>query len=155
MMDSSLQKTNYRMRACSVVSNSLRFHGLCSPPGSSVHGILQARILEWVTISSSRGSFQPRDQTRVSYISCTGRQNSLPLSQLRAQITGCILFHSCERLLGDTAHQIKENKNRSKYVTQVKQRSIACYYCHSLRKKKKANIFKINYPLLSSKQHFE
>ena len=38
----------------------------CSPPGSSVHGILQARILEWVAISFSRGSFQPRDQSRVS-----------------------------------------------------------------------------------------
>ena len=33
----------------------------CSPPGSSVHGILQARILEWVAISFSRGSSQPRD----------------------------------------------------------------------------------------------
>ena len=33
----------------------------CSPPGSSVHGISQARILEWVAISSSRGSSQPRD----------------------------------------------------------------------------------------------
>ena len=32
----------------------------CSPPGSSVHGILQARILEWVAIPSSRGSPQPR-----------------------------------------------------------------------------------------------
>ena len=40
----------------------------CSPPGSSVHGILQARILEWVAISFSRGSSWPRDQTRVSYI---------------------------------------------------------------------------------------
>ena len=39
-----------------------------SPPGSTVHGILQARILEWVTISSSRGSSQPRDQTQVSCI---------------------------------------------------------------------------------------
>jgi len=35
-----------------------------SPPGSCVHGILQARALEWVTISFSRGSSQPRDQTR-------------------------------------------------------------------------------------------
>ena len=40
----------------------------CSPPGSSVHGILQARILEWVAISYSRGSTQPRDPTRVSCI---------------------------------------------------------------------------------------
>jgi len=36
----------------------------CSPPGSSVHGILQATILEWVTISFSKGYSQPRDQTR-------------------------------------------------------------------------------------------
>jgi len=36
----------------------------CSPPGSSVHGILQARILEWVAISFSRVYFPPRDQTR-------------------------------------------------------------------------------------------
>ena len=40
----------------------------CSPPGSSVHGIFQARILEWVAISFSRGSSQPRDQTQVSHI---------------------------------------------------------------------------------------
>ena len=39
----------------------------CSPPGSSVHEILQARILEWVAISFSRGSSQPRDWTRVCY----------------------------------------------------------------------------------------
>ena len=38
----------------------------CCPPGSSVHGILQARILEWVAISSSRGSPRPRDRTHVS-----------------------------------------------------------------------------------------
>ena len=37
-----------------------------SPPGSSVHGIFQARILEWLTISFSSGSSQPRDKTRVS-----------------------------------------------------------------------------------------
>ena len=46
-----------------VVSNSLRPVD-CSLPGSSVHGILQARILEWVAISFSRRSSQPRDQTR-------------------------------------------------------------------------------------------
>ena len=39
-----------------------------SPPGSSVHGILRAKILEWVAISFSRGSSQLRDQTQVSYI---------------------------------------------------------------------------------------
>ena len=47
----------------------------CSPPGSSVHGIRQARILEWVAISFSRGSSQPRDRTQVSHIA--GRRFNL------------------------------------------------------------------------------
>ena len=52
---------------------------LCDPmdshlPDSSVHGIFQARILEWVAMPSSRGSSQPRDGTRVSYVSCISRQ---------------------------------------------------------------------------------
>ena len=41
----------------------------CSLPGSSIHGILQARLLEWVAISFSRGSSQPRNKTWVSCIS--------------------------------------------------------------------------------------
>ena len=41
----------------------------CSPLGSSVHGIFHARILEWIAISTSRGSSQPRDHTHVSCIS--------------------------------------------------------------------------------------
>ena len=49
----------------SVVSDSV------TPPGSSVHGILQARILEWVAIFFSRGSSQSRDWT---WVSCIGRQ---------------------------------------------------------------------------------
>ena len=40
----------------------------CSPSGSSVHGILQARILDWIAISFSRGSSQPRDQNPISRI---------------------------------------------------------------------------------------
>ena len=43
----------------------------CSLSGSSLHGIVHARILEWVAVSFSRGSFWPRDQT---HISCVGRQ---------------------------------------------------------------------------------
>ena len=50
----------------------------CGPPGSSVHGTFQARILEWVAISYSRGSSQPRDRTHLLH-----RQvDSLPLSHL-------------------------------------------------------------------------
>ena len=41
---------------------------LCDPMDSTVHGILQARILEWVAIPFSRGSSQPRDQIQVSHI---------------------------------------------------------------------------------------
>ena len=40
----------------------------CSLPSSSIYGIFQARVLEWVAISFSRGSSQPRDQTQVSRI---------------------------------------------------------------------------------------
>ena len=45
----------------------------CNPPGFSVHGILQARILKWVANPFSRGPSRPRDQTHVSYFSCTGK----------------------------------------------------------------------------------
>ena len=50
---------------CSVMSNSLRPHGL-QLSGLPCHGIIPARILEWVAISSSRGSSWPRDQTRIA-----------------------------------------------------------------------------------------
>ena len=58
-------------QSCPTLCN----HVNCSPPGSSVHGILQARILEWVAISFSRGSSQPGDQTQVSRIA--GRRFNL------------------------------------------------------------------------------
>ena len=51
-------------QSCLTLCNSMD----CNPPGSSIYGILQARILEWVAISFSRGSSQPRDQTQVSHI---------------------------------------------------------------------------------------
>ena len=54
-------------KSCPTLCNPMDFN----PPGSSVHGIFQARILEWVVISSSRESSQPGDQTCIS---CTGRQ---------------------------------------------------------------------------------
>ena len=57
------------VHACSVMSDSLQPMN-CSPPASSVHGILQARILEWVAMLSSRGSSRPGDQTHVSCVSC-------------------------------------------------------------------------------------
>ena len=50
----------------------------CSLPASSVQEIIQARLLEWGAMPSSRGSFQPRDQTHNSYVSCIER---------------CVLYH--------------------------------------------------------------
>ena len=54
------QSLQSRLMVCDPIDSS--------PPGFSVHGIFQARILEWVAISFSRGSSQPRDQTHVSCI---------------------------------------------------------------------------------------
>ena len=51
----------------------------CRPPGSSVHGILQARILKWLAMPSSRGSSQPRDQTCISLHFLRWQVGSLPL----------------------------------------------------------------------------
>ena len=48
----------------------------CNPPGSSVHGILQARRLEWVAIPFSRGSSQPRDRISVSRIVEVGKKKN-------------------------------------------------------------------------------
>ena len=52
------------IQACSILFDPMDY----SPPGSSVRGIFQARIVEWVAISSSRGSSQPRDGTHVSCV---------------------------------------------------------------------------------------
>ena len=56
----------------------------CPSPGSSVHGILQARILEWIAMPFSRGSSQPRDRISISYVSCIGRQVLYHLSHQRS-----------------------------------------------------------------------
>ena len=63
-----------RVRVCarSLVSDSLWPRGL-GPPGSSVHGIFQAKILAWAAISYFRGSSQPRDWTCVFWVPCVGR----------------------------------------------------------------------------------
>ena len=78
---------------CSVAQSHLTLHNPmdCSPPGSSVHGIFQTRILEWVAISSSRGSSHPKDGTRVPLISSIGRQ---------------ILYHCITREVPESPHMI-------------------------------------------------
>ena len=64
-------------QSCPTLCNSMD----CSPPGSSVHGILQARRLEWVVIPFSRASSQPRDQTLLHW-----QAGSLALSHLGSPI---------------------------------------------------------------------
>ena len=75
-------KGNWGKQAC-LCSVPKSYLALCDPtdcclPGSFVHGISQARILEWVAISSSRGSSPPRDQTHVSSL-LHWQADSLPL----------------------------------------------------------------------------
>ena len=70
-----------------------------SPLGSSVHGILQARILEWVAISSSRGSSRPRDRTHISLHLLHWQAGPLLLANLGSPWDGCI--HSAAFKLGN------------------------------------------------------
>ena len=75
----------------------------CSPPGSSVHRILQLRIQEWVTMPSSRGSSWPRDQSHLSYVSC---------------IVMWVLYHYCH--LGSPYHfPFASNFQRYQYLIKV------------------------------------
>ena len=81
---------------------------LCNPvdsslTGSSVHGILQARILDWVALPSSRGSSPPRDQTHISYVCCTGRQ---------------ALYHFSQHHLGSTKY-LKEKPKQTFWPIQL------------------------------------
>jgi len=68
------------VQLCLIFCDSMDY----SPPGSSVHGIFQTRILEWVAISYSRGS--SRDQTHDSCVSCIGRQILYQLRPLGSHI---------------------------------------------------------------------
>ena len=70
---------------CLILCNSLDY----SPSGSSVHVIFQARILEWVAISSSRSSSLPRDRTLISWVSCIDRQILYHCTTWEASGTTC------------------------------------------------------------------
>ena len=91
----------------------------CSPPGSSVLGIFQARILEWAAISFSRGSSWPRDQTQVSCIA--GRFFTIHVSHqgspiwtivLAREVT-CFLFHHPYRV---SNRFMRDNRRCSAFV---------------------------------------
>ena len=58
------------LQSCPTLCDPMNFN----PPGSSIHGILQARILEWIAMPSSRGSCRPRNRTYIPWVFCIGRR---------------------------------------------------------------------------------
>ena len=96
----------------------------CSPPGSSVHRFLQARILQWVPISFSRGSFPPRDQTWVSSIA--GRFFTLWATKedLRKEKSYTI----CDNMDEPERHYAKWNKSATE------RRKIIWFHLHKVSK---------------------
>ena len=102
------------LQSCPTLCNAMDY----SLPGSSVHGILQARILEWVALPSSGGSSQPRDRTHVSYVSCIGRlvlyrYHHLGRPQIICSRIVIIVFICTARKLGGEM-QIPVNNNNKK-----------------------------------------
>ena len=76
----------------------------CSPPGSSVHGIFQARVLEWAAISFSRGSSQPRDQIQVS---CTAHSSVQSLSHIQLFATSWTAAHQASLFITNSQRLLK------------------------------------------------
>ena len=74
-------------QSCPTLCDSME----CRPPGSSVHGISQTRILEWVGMPSSRGFSWPRDQTCIFCVSCIADDTELPGKPCGPVLTHCKL----------------------------------------------------------------
>ena len=107
-----MQTSVLQVPALSVVTDSSQPYG-CSPPTFSVHGILQARILEWVAIPFSRGSSWPRDWTWVSWIA----GGLFTIWATREAPSQCLLvFDVCCACVLREEHQIKlSNPLRSEF----------------------------------------
>ena len=107
----------------------------CSLPGSPIHGIFQARILEWVAISFSRGSSQPRDQTWSPAL----QADSLPL-----ELQGSLYLSPIQCKVGDLMELCKLYKNTfSSYLTLPGKRS---WYTVRDLKNGKAIATRMRYP---------
>ena len=76
------------LQSCPALCNPMD----CSPPGSSVHGILQSRLLEWVAISSSRESSWPRTQTHISLCNTVISQDSYMLFLFKFRVHYTVFF---------------------------------------------------------------
>ena len=86
---------------CAVAQSCLTLCGPmdCSPPGSSAHGIFQARILAQGAMPSSRASSRPRDLTHVSCVSCIGRRILNHQHHLGSPLFVINLYILCIRLI--------------------------------------------------------
>ena len=108
-----LYRENPKYVSYSVMSDSCD-PMVCSLPGSSVHGILQARIPEWVAIFFSRGSSRPRDRTWVSCIA--GRLSSEPRGKT---------LKTTKKTLLELINSVKQNQEKQKMFLKLKYFSIA------------------------------
>ena len=122
----------------SVVSDSLWPPRTGSPPGSSIHGIFQARVLEWGAIAFSRGSSRPRNRTQVS---CTiGRcfaiwatrvykvANKMNLNRSKIRDTIIKLAKVKEKTL-ETAREKKQKKNKNSHIKANTHKAINWFLC--------------------------
>ena len=117
-----------RVRLCNPMS--------CCPPGSSVCGIFQARILEWVAVSSSRGSFRSRDWTHVacvagSFFTCWAiLENSLVIQLLGLQASTA--WGQVQSLVGDRRSWKPHSMAKKKKKT-IKRKKHVCDGCKILK----------------------
>ena len=112
-------KSFSRVRLCDPVDRS--------PPGSSVHGILQARILEWVAISFSMGSSTPRDQMHIS--SLAGRfLNTEPPGRVRLIMLNIVAMLLFTDLFILTSSQISRFRTALPFFMAKNYSTIILYY---------------------------
>ena len=137
-------ENTYSLHACTLshFSHVQFWVALWTPPGSSVHGILQARILEWVAVPSSRGSSQPRDGISVScLLHC--QVVSLPLAPPGKPYGMHILLYICRFfkpslknpkyiLITMSNFREKNSKNKKSVLepTRLCLVNVLCSYCY-------------------------
>ena len=120
------------LQLCSTVCNPMD----CSQPSSSVHGICQARILDWVAISSSRGSSPSRDHRGISFGSCIAGRffTTEPLRKPHIQAYVHILFvSSSNETIQRPLHRKRQKKQSGWYsaVLEDRQPGFTSGFCHT------------------------
>ena len=118
----------------------------CSSPGFSVHGILQARILEWVAISFSRGSSRPRDQTQVFCIA--GRRFNIWATREAALFEIINKTHENRK----NKHSIKPINTRNSQTIHFVSLFLALKFLRSLSPQKTSKVLVLNLKLKNIRQ---